>query len=422
VTPERVRLQKLLRAALVLQAAGLLGIIALTFPDWLDQRLHPYVPCGLCLDLRGLALDLSAIFLGPVALLLLILAWRWRGPRLWPLAIVALIDTAAIFLTADGTVAFLQNRTESIPPYASAPLLILLPALATLALGVNLLRPVRLRPLLAASTAGCMLLAAFFLFSAIRPVQQTIPGELSLPFSRTAVYEGRDLGCWDHVQGWVDEHTCLRAALLVYRGSGDPSKDQETINRILVAQERIQLADSKVVPLPLDTAVNKTYSRDVDPNNAGLCLLIIDQQTVVPPRPQLGRCGMVTDYADIHSHWPGDDAYAIGIIYYWERPDYVSDHSVTFLDAPVSALPGHIATLRVHADANTRCSIVVVDSTGSNVPGLDPKTTDAAGNVDWTWSVDRSTTTGRWPITVTCGAASGWTSWYVNVPVLSPTP
>jgi hypothetical protein len=326
---ERVRPQKFLRVALLLQAAGLLALIAQTVPDWIDGHFHPYASCGLCLDLRGLAFDLTAIFLGPVFVLLVVLSWRWRGPRLWPLAVVALIDAAAIFLTADVTVSFFHNRTDSVPPFASAPPLLLLPALATLALGINLVRRVPLRPILAASTAGCILLAAFLWLFAIRPVHQSIPGEVSLAFSKTAVYEGRGLGCQDHVQGWIDEHTCTRATLLVYRGSGDPSKDEATIEQALSAELRRVPAGELIKPLPVDVALNRTQNPDVDPSNAGLCLIITDRVTAPPSNMKLGHCGVVTDYADIRSRWPGNDAYAIGIIYYWEARDYVATTSAT---------------------------------------------------------------------------------------------
>jgi hypothetical protein len=145
----------------VLQAVGLLALIALTFPDWLDQYVHPSActPDQWCMDLRGLSFDLLAIFLGPVIVVLLILARWWRGPRLWPLGIVVLIDAAAIFFSFDSIINDLQARASSIPPVASAPPLLLLPALATLALGLNLVRPVRWKPLLAASAAGCIVLA-----------------------------------------------------------------------------------------------------------------------------------------------------------------------------------------------------------------------------------------------------------------------
>lgn len=230
------------------------------------------------------------------------------------------------------------------------------------------------------------------------------------------VYAGRDLGCWDHVQGWVDEHTCTREALLVYRGSGDPAKDQQTINQILLAQQRIRPADATVGPLPVDMAVNKTYSRDVDPANTGLCLMIIDRGTTTPPKAQRLSCGSSSAYADIHSHWPASATYAIGIVYDWDRPDYVNDHSVTFLNA-VSGQRGQPATVRIHADPNTRCSIVVVDPSGQTLyNGLDPKTTDASGYVDWTWSVDPSTPSGSGSITVTCGSSSGQRGWCLYAP------
>jgi hypothetical protein len=417
VAAERVRRQKFLRVALVLQAAGLLALIALTVPDWIDGLLHPYaVGCGLCLDFRGLPFYLAAAGLGPVAVLLLILGWMWRGRRLWPLGLVVLVDAAAIFLTVDVAIGFFHNRTDSIPPLASAPLLLLLPALGTLALGLNLVRPVRLRPVLAASAAGCILLAAFLWFFSIRPVHQSIPGELSLPFSKTAVYEGRSLGCQDQVQGWIDEHRCTRATLLVYRGTGDLSKDEATIEQVLSAQLRRVPAGELIQPLPLDMGVSRTQNPDVDPSNAGFCLIITGRAATPASSMKVGHCGTVTDYTDISSHWPWDDAYAIGVIYYWEGRDYVSDHSVTFL-SPVSAEPGRPATVRVRADKDTRCSIVVTDSSGqANVPGLDPKTTDAAGEADWTWMVDPGAKPGQWPISVTCGASTGRASWFIYGP------
>jgi hypothetical protein len=173
VTPERARLHRYLRIALVLQAVGLLGLIATSFPDWLDSYLRPHVcaPTAWCMDFRGLAFDALAIFFGPLIVLLLILAWRWRGPRVWPLAVVALLDAGAIFLTVDAILGELHNRTNSIPPVASAPPLLLLPALATLVLGINLVRPVRWRPLLAAGAAGCMLLAALLWLYSVWPMK-----------------------------------------------------------------------------------------------------------------------------------------------------------------------------------------------------------------------------------------------------------
>jgi hypothetical protein len=413
MTAERARLHKWLRAALVLQAIALLAVIALTFPDWLDGQLHPYVPCGFCFDLRGLAFDISAVFLGPVILVLLLIAWRWRRPRLWPLAIVALIDAAAFFLTAFATISTLQNRTESIPQAFWAPVLLLLPALSTLALGVSLVRPVSLRRFLALSFAGSVLLATLLWFFPIRPVHQSIPGELSLSFSKTTVYEGRSLGCQDYVQGWVDKHDCTGATLLVYRGTGDLSSDEATINGAFAAQHRQVLEGALLKPLPVDVGVGHSYSSAIDPNNGGLCVIITDRVSPPPSGLAPGRCGLVTDYADIRAHWPGDDAYAIGIIYYFERHDYISDHAVNFFNTPLSAQPGHVAALRVRAAPNTHCSIEVFDASGAPMAGIIDRTTDSAGDVTWTWFVDPTTKPGSWPIFVTCGQSTGRASWFV---------
>ena len=140
---------KSLRIAVLVQAVGLLLIIAQTVPDYLDGLLHPRVCISWCLDFRGLAFYLAAIFLGPVILLFLLLAWRWRGPRRWPLAIVGLIDAAAILLVGDVIISFVDTRSDSIPSVASGPLLILLPALATLALGINLVWPLPWKKIIA---------------------------------------------------------------------------------------------------------------------------------------------------------------------------------------------------------------------------------------------------------------------------------
>jgi hypothetical protein len=173
MTAERARLHRYVRVALVLQAVGLLVLIGLAFPDWLDYYLHPHTctPDQWCIDLRGLSFDLSATFLSPVIVVLLILAWRWRGPRLWPLAVVVLLDAAAILITVDSILNDLHNRTSSIPPVAAAPPLLLLPALATLVLGINLVRPVRWKPLLAASAAVCVLLAALLWTYGVWPLK-----------------------------------------------------------------------------------------------------------------------------------------------------------------------------------------------------------------------------------------------------------
>jgi hypothetical protein len=155
--------------ALLLQAVGLVVTIALTVPDFIDDQLHPPVCTGMCINLRSLPFELTMVVFGPVVVLLLLLAWRWRGPRQWPLAIVALVDAAAIALVGNVVVDFLQTRAVSVPPVASAPPLLLLPALATLVLGTNLVRPVPWKPIVAVSAVASMVLAAFLWSYVIGP-------------------------------------------------------------------------------------------------------------------------------------------------------------------------------------------------------------------------------------------------------------
>jgi hypothetical protein len=87
---------------------------------------------------------------------------------------------------------------------------------------------------------------------------------------------------------------------------------------------------------------------------------------------------------------------------------------VTFVNAPLTVGRGSNATLQAKTAPNTSCSIEVDYKSGpSKAAGLGPATSDAAGNVSWTWKVGANTTPGAWPITVTCGGASGQT--YITV-------
>lgn len=87
---------------------------------------------------------------------------------------------------------------------------------------------------------------------------------------------------------------------------------------------------------------------------------------------------------------------------------------VTFLNAPLTVHRGSNATLQVKTAPNTSCSIEVDYKSGpSSAAGLVTKNSDGAGNVSWTWKVGADTSTGSWPITVTCGNGSGQTQ--INV-------
>lgn len=87
---------------------------------------------------------------------------------------------------------------------------------------------------------------------------------------------------------------------------------------------------------------------------------------------------------------------------------------VTFVNAPLTVGRGSNATLQAKTAPNTSCSIEVDYKSGpSKAAGLGPATSDAAGNVGWTWKVGANTTPGSWPIIVTCGTASAQTA--INV-------
>jgi hypothetical protein len=84
---------------------------------------------------------------------------------------------------------------------------------------------------------------------------------------------------------------------------------------------------------------------------------------------------------------------------------------ITFVNGPLTAAPNQIVTLYVKTAKKTYCTIEVDYSSGaSTAQGLTPKTSDASGNVSWTWKVGGSTKAGTWPITVSCGNSSAKTS------------
>jgi hypothetical protein len=88
--------------------------------------------------------------------------------------------------------------------------------------------------------------------------------------------------------------------------------------------------------------------------------------------------------------------------------------SVNFVNAPLTARPGQATTLIARTSPNLACTIEVDYKSGpSHAQGLVPKTSDARGNIAWTWIVGTRTTPGQWPISVTCGSASSQT--YINV-------
>lgn len=75
------------------------------------------------------------------------------------------------------------------------------------------------------------------------------------------------------------------------------------------------------------------------------------------------------------------------------------------LVAVTTSSPGSYATLVAAVSPAATCNITVHYKSGpSRARGLGSKRS-VAGRVSWTWKVGTNTTPGRWPITVSCGAA-----------------
>jgi hypothetical protein len=75
---------------------------------------------------------------------------------------------------------------------------------------------------------------------------------------------------------------------------------------------------------------------------------------------------------------------------------------VTILSAPV-ARQGGSATLRARTAPATACTIAIGYSGAPTPAGM---TSDASGNVSWTWRVSDNAPNGTWPVTVTCAGVS----------------
>lgn len=80
-------------------------------------------------------------------------------------------------------------------------------------------------------------------------------------------------------------------------------------------------------------------------------------------------------------------------------------------EVPGTVSKGSYASVTVSTSPGTVCSIDVEYKSGpSTAQGLDPKQAGANGLVSWTWKVGTRTTSGTWPIYITCGSQSITTS------------
>jgi hypothetical protein len=310
-----------LRRALLAQGICLLAPVGATAFNYYDAVAHPAVCYGWCLPTLGPVLWLMGTLpLVPAAVLVFVLAWRWRGPSVWPAFLLAAVNLAVLLVGAGLLSTYVTETGDPNPASGLLGLLLVLPPVATTVLAVNRLRPIPWRPGLVAGAVGSGVLAILLTVNVIGPPHQEIPGELSLPFSKTVVYEGHDLGCRTRVSGWVKQHECTNASLVVYWGSGDPSADQLIIGRAVQDPTRFPPNNGKVEPLPVDAPFGQSYTGKIDYRERGGCVLIIDRNSPPPAVLTYGHCGSVQDYADIRAHWPGDVPYAIGVVYWYIRP------------------------------------------------------------------------------------------------------
>ncbi len=82
---------------------------------------------------------------------------------------------------------------------------------------------------------------------------------------------------------------------------------------------------------------------------------------------------------------------------------------ITRLTSPVAR--GQYATAAAATVPGASCRIEVVYKSGpSSASGLGDKTASSSGLVSWTWRVGTRTTTGTWPVTVTCSVGDSTAS------------
>ena len=75
--------------------------------------------------------------------------------------------------------------------------------------------------------------------------------------------------------------------------------------------------------------------------------------------------------------------------------------AITSLTSPIGR--GSTATVSATTTPGAACTVVVLYKSGpSTASGLGPTTAGADGAVGWSWTVGSRTTTGSWPVTVTC--------------------
>lgn len=84
---------------------------------------------------------------------------------------------------------------------------------------------------------------------------------------------------------------------------------------------------------------------------------------------------------------------------------------VTVTKAPGTVRRGATASVAIKTTAKASCSISVRYKSGpSKAQGLGTKQADANGKISWAWKVGTRTTSGSWPVVITCGASTARTA------------
>lgn len=96
-------------------------------------------------------------------------------------------------------------------------------------------------------------------------------------------------------------------------------------------------------------------------------------------------------------------------------PAATPQSEITITQEPGTVSAGSNASISIQGSPNTSYSITVTYSNGaSTAAGLEPKTSNASGNVSWTWKVGAKTKAGSYSITIFGGGSTKTTSFTVK--------
>jgi hypothetical protein len=142
-SPDRLRLIKATRRALVVQVAAIVVVVMVALPDYIDRLVRPTI-CHVCLDFRGVVFVLLVIVFTPIVLALIAVALALRPGRIWPSWPAFAVDVVVVVLGGGALLGGIlgQGGTSNYaPPLVQLlqALLLFAPGLASLVLVVWLL-------------------------------------------------------------------------------------------------------------------------------------------------------------------------------------------------------------------------------------------------------------------------------------------